>query len=397
MPARARILAVAHDFPVPQDNGSSVRVVRMLEMLRELGDVRLVVQPRPTTTTEHVAELAALTGVELDVGEGPTRPPSRVRTWARSLRTVTPPWFTYWFDEQVLARLRAQLAWATHVVALDDFAAHYLPSLRPASSARFVLDKHKVYAAPAAVGAPERGRALRRAVVRTLVERDERRVLGVADAVIVTTPEERDRLGEIHGVEADAVIPTTIEVERVWAGAPASAPPRVVWLGTADSQPNKEGLLDLLAALRSSAAVPFELVLVGKGVDDDVRAASAGLAVSELGFVPELDPVLAGCAAAVVPLWAGGGIRVKTLRLLGAGVPVVATSAGLEGTDARDGTHCLVGATAADLVALLRRVLEDPALAARLGSAGHELVRARFAPEAVQPALRDVLDLRCIA
>lgn len=314
----------------------------MLGVLAGFGAVRVVVPPRPDTTPDHVTELERRTGVRVVGGLAPTRPhPGGPRLWPRALVRRTPPWFLMWFDPAVLAAVRAQLTWATHVIALDDFAAQYL--LHLPRDRVLVLDKHKVYAAPAARGAPPTGPVgrARDAAVRAVVRRNEAHTLSVADVVLVTSTEEDERLASIYGRRADAVVPSAIDPPTTAWAPPAGALARVLWLGTADSRPNREGLLRLLSCLRRRTP-PFRLVVVGRGIDADLRAAARGLSVELAGFVADLDEVVRSCHAAVLPLWAGGGGRLKALTLLGAGIPVVATPAALEGLAAEHGRHCLI-------------------------------------------------------
>lgn len=372
--AERRFLCVAHRFPLPVDDGSSLRVLGMLGVLARLGEVLVAVPPRPDTTPDTVAELTRRTGAAVVSDLAPTRPhPGGPRIWPRSLCTRTPPWFVMWFDEAVCAAAAKRLDWATHLVALDDFAAQYLLHLsRPA---RVVLDKHKVYAAPAARGEPPSGHAarLRDAALRALVRANEARTLRTADVVFVTSEEEDRRLRAIYGTSATAVVPSAVETPAlVWQPGKTR---RVVWVGTADSRPNRDGLVRFFAAMRRRPA-SFELVVAGRGVDADLRASATGLAVSFLGYVADLEPVIASCDAAVLPLWAGGGGRLKTLTLLGSGIPVVATPAALEGLDLTDGRHCVVADDPDALVERLEWVLGPGRdAAAAMGRRAHELVR----------------------
>lgn len=394
--AEARFLCLAHRFPLPADDGSSTRVLGMLGLFAGMGPVRVVVPPRPATTPVEVASLTERTGATVVGHLRPTRPhPGGVRLWPRALLRRTPPWFLMWFDPAVVAEARQHLGWATHLVAMDDFAAQYLLHLPTDPARRVVLDKHKVYAAPTARGEPAASATgrMRDAALRAVIRHNEARTLRAAQVVLVTSEEEDDRLAAIYGRRADAVIPSAIEPsERTWRPR-RCGPPRVLWLGTADSRPNREGLLAFLAHLRRQPA-GFELVVVGRGVDDELRAAAAGLAVTFAGFVPDLAEVVPTCDAAVLPLWSGGGGRLKALTLLGAGIPVVATPAALEGLAVEHGRHCLVARDPDGLLALVDEVLGPRrAEAAEMARSAHDWVRREHTWPARADALRAVLGL----
>ena len=60
------------------------------------------------------------------------------------------------------------------------------------------------------------------------------------------------------------------------------------------------------------------------------------------GFVAELDPYFAEAALAVIPVRAGGGMRVRILEAFARAIPVVTTTVGLEGIQAEPGKDVLV-------------------------------------------------------
>ena len=59
--------------------------------------------------------------------------------------------------------------------------------------------------------------------------------------------------------------------------------------------------------------------------------------ISVTGYVPDLEPYMAQAALIVVPVRAGGGMRVRILEAFARALPVVTTTVGLEGIDARPG------------------------------------------------------------
>lgn len=387
----ARILCIAHDFPVPADNGSSVRVLGVLRLLARMGEVRLVVRPRASTTSREKDEVRAVP-LELVLGPPARANPWRgLALWMRALLRRTPPWYVLWHDSAVVELVRRQLPWATHVVALEDFAADYLLHVDIPSTCRVVIDKHKVYADRAATGerrADPWGR-LRVTLRQRLVRRHELATFARADAVLVNTDEEAARFREAFGRPPDAVIASGIDVVP-WPGRP-EGPPHVVWLGTLDNDWNRRGLLRFIDILRELEEQPFRLLIAGRGADDEVNDAAAQIGAEVLGFVEDLAPLLGRCAASVIPVWAGGGGRVKTLLLLGSGLPVVATSMALEGTDARPVTNCAVADDPSGLVSALLGVLADPASAAAMGRRAADLVAQTHSWESREPLLRQVV------
>ena len=88
------------------------------------------------------------------------------------------------------------------------------------------------------------------------------------------------------------------------------------------------------------------------------------------GFVEDLQPYLAETAVFIVPLHAGGGMRVKILDAWCWGLPVVSTGIGAEGLAVRDGENMLIADNAEAFVAAVLRLLREPDLAMHLSRAG---------------------------
>jgi glycosyltransferase involved in cell wall biosynthesis len=110
------------------------------------------------------------------------------------------------------------------------------------------------------------------------------------------------------------------------------------------------------------------------------------------GYVPDPASLLSAARLMVVPLRAGGGMRVRILNGLAAGVPIVTTAIGCEGIGVEPGRHLLVADGAEAFAAAVVRLLDDPALAAALARQGRELVRARYDASVVCVAVDDLYE-----
>ena len=72
------------------------------------------------------------------------------------------------------------------------------------------------------------------------------------------------------------------------------------------------------------------------------------------------------------------------------GRPVVTTTLGAEGLGASSGVHLLVADGAEPFAAAVGRLLDEPAVGARVGAAGRALVEARFDWDAIASAHEDL-------
>ncbi len=96
------------------------------------------------------------------------------------------------------------------------------------------------------------------------------------------------------------------------------------------------------------------------------------------GYVADLSSLLAECALLVVPLFAGGGMRVKIVDGWGWGLPMVSTTVGAEGLAYTAGEELLVADDAPAFAAAVVRLLTDPALGERLAHAGRRRAATHY-------------------
>ena len=73
------------------------------------------------------------------------------------------------------------------------------------------------------------------------------------------------------------------------------------------------------------------------------------------------------------------------------GRPVVATSAAIEGIEAKHDAHALVAGDAFEFAAQVCRLIEDKELGGRIGKAAHELVVSQYSWSARLAGLVDIM------
>jgi glycosyltransferase involved in cell wall biosynthesis len=168
-----------------------------------------------------------------------------------------------------------------------------------------------------------------------------------------------------------------------FAGLPrAEVPGRVVYCGTLHRNANSDALLEFTRGtwpLVRRAVPDAEFVVVGAGAPPAV--ASALRATEGLRFVGEVDdiePWLKSAAVFVAPVFIGGGVIVKVLDALEAGVPTVTTTRGNEGIGAGPGSDLIVADGAEASAEAIVDLLGKPDARAAIGAAGQRFARRRF-------------------
>jgi polysaccharide biosynthesis protein PslH len=165
-------------------------------------------------------------------------------------------------------------------------------------------------------------------------QRHELDVIGRADHTLVLSEADRDWIAAHGGDRLSSKVsvwPVPIEVHDA---LPRPAGERLLVLGSLRSMGRLEGLRWLLREVwpRVKPVHPHaELAIVGADPPDDVLARDGRDGISVHGYVEDLSEILAGTQACLIPLFAGGGIRVKILELLVRGVPCIGTPLGVQG------------------------------------------------------------------
>jgi glycosyltransferase involved in cell wall biosynthesis len=208
----------------------------------------------------------------------------------------------------------------------------------------------------------------------------EERAWRAATVCVATSARDAERISATTGREA-LVVPNGVDPDHFRPSDAPVKPGRIVFVGALRHQPNANGALwfvrDVLPRVRRS--VPdATLALVGA----DPSPAVLGLAssvVTVTGKVEDVRPWLAEAAVVVVPLFAGGGTRLKILEALAMAKPVVSTSIGAEGLDLNGDEHLVLADDRETFANAVRRLLANPEEAQALGQRGREAVLAKYA------------------
>jgi glycosyltransferase involved in cell wall biosynthesis len=108
----------------------------------------------------------------------------------------------------------------------------------------------------------------------------------------------------------------------------------------------------------------------------DLSKPETGINVT--GYVKDTSPYLEKAGLMIVPLRAGGGMRVKILEALALGLPVVSTTLGCEGIALVNGCHTLIADTPLEFARATLQLLDNQALADELGRNGRNLIETSY-------------------
>jgi glycosyltransferase involved in cell wall biosynthesis len=196
-------------------------------------------------------------------------------------------------------------------------------------------------------------------------QREERRILSLADAVVVFTDRDRRLLAESSPRSSAALltVPLGWDVPPRALDPVGVSPPTLLFVGSFIHPPNVDAALRLARVIlpRVRRVCPdVRLEIVGASPPPELVALASDV-VRVTGAVPAVAPHLDRAAVVLAPIVLGGGVRVKMLEALASGKAVVASTRATEGISARPGEELIVADGEADTAAAVVELLQDEA------------------------------------
>jgi glycosyltransferase involved in cell wall biosynthesis len=371
-----RALMLAAETPYPLAGGGALRTASLLHYLASRYETELLVfcQPGAPDPGKSLPQgLVARAGVLQLQANSRNLSAKIVRNGIRLVRGVPPLVDRFAGFEWGIRKALEGRRYAVGVVE-HFWCAPYADVLRPFCD-RLALDLHNVESALHERCAASEGGAA--AMAHRAFARASRRLeaewLPRYDQLLVASAEDARLVGAKATVYPNA-LPSTPEPPRGDDDA-------IVFSGNLEYHPNRTAVRwfrrEIWPALRERHP-GLVWRLVGKN-PEAVAALTAGDPRIELvGAVEDAVAEIARARAAVVPLLAGSGTRLKILEAWAAGTPVVSTTIGAEGLGARDGAHLLIADGAPEFAAATSRLLACTELRQSLGRAGRALLNQEF-------------------
>jgi polysaccharide biosynthesis protein PslH len=209
---------------------------------------------------------------------------------------------------------------------------------------------------------------------------EERRRLPRMKRIFVCSQQDASALSAHYGLTNVFPVNNAVKVPASFPRSGGDALRDFLFIGALGYFPNQDAVLflldEVLPKLRASAAIPFRVVIAGAAATPALRKRFRAEERLEWIDSPEqVEPLYRNALAALAPIRAGGGSRIKALEAFAQGRPLVATSAAVEGLDVAAGVHYIQANTAEEWVAALRQLLESPSEAMRIAESAFEWVR----------------------
>jgi len=363
--ARKRVLIVDATTPTPdQDSGS----LRMVNLMRVLGDLGCQVSFLPDNRAwfgSYTSALQAL-GVEALYAPYAQDPVRLLRERGAEFDLIVLSRHYVAASYVGLARLYAPQA----TLAFDTVDLHYLREQRAAElEGRADLARHA-------------------AATRA----QELKLIRECDVTLVVSPVEQELLSrDAPGARVEVLS----NVHEVYGCARPFAERRdLVFVGGFQHPPNTDAVAWFVGEVfpQVRAELPdLRFHVIGSKVPEAIRALADGHVLVH-GFIEDIAPYMEGCRISVAPLRYGAGVKGKVNMAMSHGLPVVATTAAVEGMHVEAGSDVLVADDAAAFAAEVVRLYRDEALWNRLSANGLANVERHFSFAAARTAVQRILD-----
>ena len=221
------------------------------------------------------------------------------------------------------------------------------------------------------------------------LRRLETRLARGADVVWCGSSPDQKLMSRIAPGIPSVVVPT---VHRLHERGPAFAErEHLLFVGNFSHRPNEDAVhflaREILPLIRQSLP-GIELLVVGDNAPSlFAEYASSGLRV--LGYVPDLDPIIAGCRVFVAPIRFGSGVNGKIGEALSYGLPVVTNTIGAEGWEFTDGKEVLIADTPDDFAAAVVRLYGNAELWQTLSDNGYRHIAENYTPEVIGQVINE--------
>lgn len=171
----------------------------------------------------------------------------------------------------------------------------------------------------------------------------------------------------------------------------------LLFVGTMTWSPNNEGIIWFLQNVMPLCKDEnkYELYIIGKNPSEMViRLCKDFGNVHLMGYVETIDEYYDKCDALIVPLFIGGGQRVKIIEAFSRGIAVISTTIGAEGLRYNDGETIMI---ADDAEGFKQKIdnCNSIEMLRKIGQGGKNIFDSEYSTPTIERKLNEVLNRMC--
>lgn len=225
-----------------------------------------------------------------------------------------------------------------------------------------------------------------------LAYREEMEVVGQSDLTIVVSEFEVEELAKEVPSARVAVVSNIHEISEFRAERQGRE--GVVFVGGFQHPPNIDAVefyAEEIWPLFREQCPGVPTYIIGSRMPDRLRKLGESHGLNMLGFVEDLIPYYTGSVLSIAPLRYGAGVKGKVNQALSYGLPVIGTSAALEGMGLEHGRQAMRADSAEAFAGAMAEAYSNQALWNALSENGQHSLQDRFTPQVAKEALNEAL------
>ncbi len=380
-----KILFLSRWFPFPPDNGSKIRIYNLLQGLSERHAVSLLSfcdQPLPPR------EILEKQGICSEIHTVPWKPFDSRSPKARiGFLSPIPASLVDTHSPQMEALIRSTL-WKNKfdlIIASQITMASYWSSFQGIPAIFEELELGLLYERSFTETHPLK--RIRGQLSWIKLQMYLNQLLKAFTSITVVSEKERCLFAshlQSHREEIE-VLPNTINLKEYTNIPVTRRPYHIIFSGSFTYGPNYSAMIwfvNHVFPLVLKQIPEAQLVITG---DHAGMTLPSDKNITLAGYVDDIKSLIGSCDASVVPLWSGGGTRLKILEAMALGTPVVATTKGAEGLLVENGEHMLIADEPGHFAECVIRLLRQSDLRDRLSSHAKKLMQEVYDLQVVMP------------
>lgn len=358
--------------PTPDMDGGSLRMIRLLSLLKEQQDTVVFVPCFPFQQEPYGSRLTRDRERLVDLGIGVTAAPETPGTLHSLFPDDTDPRMVILSDEWVAHHFLEPVRyhWPETCVVFDTVDLHHIRLFREAQTTR------------------------NRQLIEQALAARQRELNAAASAditLVVSKAEHRILSGELPGHDIRVLSNIHTSPDREIPSFHARK--GLLFVGAFDHSPNRDAVQLLLTSLLPDIRLRLTdvpLTIVGSHPPATLLQTDIP-GVTFTGHVPELIPWYDRARLMVAPLQFGAGIKGKVLDAMAHGLPVVGNEIAAEGIPCEDMVHMAIAPLDRGFANAVQTVYTRPEIWENLQRNGQTLVREHFSMDRARAVVQSLL------
>ncbi len=381
------ILVVANKFPYPPKDGGQIATFAMIRGFYETGNSVSVAAINTKKHYYDVSKLPDSIASIADFRSVTVNTDLTIKDACKNLLFSRLPYTATRFIKPEFSNLLVKILSEKQfdVVQLEGlYMCAYIPFIRQYSKAKIVYRAHNVEFEIWKRLASETKNFVKRAYLKNLatrVERFEKNILNTYDFIVPITQRDAETYNVIGNTKQSFVAQTGIFINDLPQTQIPNDNVSLFHIGALDWSPNQQGLLWFLENCWSQIRKQkpdLQMFVAGRNAPQWFIEKLNIPGVVYVGEVENAYDFMAQHTIMIVPLLAGGGMRIKILEGLAYGKVIVSTSIGVEGIAAENGKEICIANAPQEFISGILRIVASKELQQDISQNAMMFVRKEF-------------------